>query len=50
MTRLIANLTILKHFRRKLRAVLLKAAKWEPPADCAVRYTSVPVWKPWRDY
>jgi hypothetical protein len=53
MTRLIANLTILEHSLRKLRAVLLKAAKWEPPADSpfyAVRYTSVPVWKPWRDY
>ncbi|HEY2120572.1 MAG TPA: hypothetical protein VGH37_15385 [Candidatus Acidoferrum sp.] len=53
MTRLIANLTILKHFLRKLRTALLKAAKWKPPADnpfCAVRYTSVPIWKPWRDY
>jgi hypothetical protein len=52
MTQLIASLTVLKHFLHKIRAVL-KAAKWKPPADSpfyAVPYTSVPMWKPWRDY
>lgn len=53
MTQLIPSFTFLKRFLRKLRAALLKTAKWKPPADSpfyAVRYTSVPIWKPWRDY
>jgi hypothetical protein len=53
MTQSIASFSILKRFLRKLRAALLKATKWKPPARSpfyVVRYTSVPTWKPWRDY
>jgi len=44
---------MLKHLLKKLRELLNKARKWNLPADSPsyrVRYTSVPVWKPWRDF
>jgi len=36
-----------------LRRLLGRARKWKLPPDTSfyqVRYTSVPVWKPWRDF
>jgi hypothetical protein len=44
---------MLKRMLEKARELLLKARKWNRPADgrfYRVRYTSVPVWKPWRDF
>ncbi len=44
---------MLKQMLDKARELLNKARKWMPPEDspfyCA-RYTSVPLWRPWRDY
>jgi hypothetical protein len=35
----------------KAKELFLKARKWtEDSRFCAVRYVSVPLWKPWRDY
>ncbi len=43
---------MLKHIFDKFRELLSKARKWMPPEDSPfrVRYTSTPLWKPWRDY
>jgi len=44
---------VLKHILNKARELLLKLTKGKPPADSPfyrVRYTGVPVWKPWRDF
>ena len=44
---------MLKHLLNKVRELLSKVRKWKPLADSPfyrVRYTSVPVWKPWRDF
>jgi len=49
----IASLTMLKRMLNKARELLNRARKWKPVADSPfyhVRYTSVPVWKPWRDF
>jgi len=46
MTNLISIFAGLKRWLNNTR-------KWKLPIDSAfyqVRYTSVPVWKPWRDY
>jgi len=43
---------MLKHLLNKTRELLNKARKWQLLADrplYRVRYTSVPVWRPWRD-
>jgi hypothetical protein len=37
----------------KVRELFDKARQWKARADkalSAVRYTSIPLWKPWRDY
>jgi hypothetical protein len=47
------RLAVLKHMFDKFQELLSKARKWMPPEDSPfyrVRYTSVPLWKPWRDY
>jgi hypothetical protein len=44
---------VLKHLLRKIKEVLDKLTLRMPHADNSfyrVRYTSVPLWKPWRDY
>jgi hypothetical protein len=44
---------MLKHILNKVRECLGKARKWMPPEDSPfyhVRYTSVPLWRPWRDF
>jgi len=44
---------MLKHILNKAKELLNRAKKWIPPDDSPfyqVRYTSVPIWKPWRDY
>jgi hypothetical protein len=44
---------VLKHLLNKVRELLNKARECKPLADSPsyrVRYTSVPVWKPWRDF
>ncbi len=44
---------MLKHLLIKIRKLLSKARKGKPPEERAsyqVRYTSVPSWKPWRDF
>jgi hypothetical protein len=44
---------MLKHMLNKIREILCKARKRNQPADSPfyqVRYLSVPLWKPWRDY
>jgi hypothetical protein len=48
-----SRLAMLKHIFDKFSKLLSKARKWMPPEDSRfyrVRYTSTPVWKPWRDY
>jgi hypothetical protein len=48
-----ARLTVLKQMLHKVRELLNKARTWMPPEDSPfyrVRYTSVPSWKPWRDF
>jgi hypothetical protein len=53
MTLDILRLTVLRHMLNEVRGLLNKARKWMPPSDSLfyrVRYTSVPLWKPWRDY
>lgn len=42
MTAEIVRLTVLKRMLNKVREVLIKARD--------VRYVSVPIWRPWRDY
>ncbi len=49
----IVRLTVLKQILNKFRELLNKVRRWLPPEDSQfyrVRYTSVPSWKPWRDY
>jgi hypothetical protein len=49
----ILRLTVLKHMLNKVREWIGKAGKWMPPEDSPcyrVRYLSIPLWKPWRDY
>jgi hypothetical protein len=49
----IARRTVLKQMFNKVRKWLHKARKWKQLADIRlhrVDYTSVPVWRPWRDY
>jgi hypothetical protein len=44
---------MLKHILNKVREWLHKARKWTPPEDSLfyrVSYTSVPLWRPWRDF
>lgn len=44
---------MLKHLLNKIKELLDIARKWNSPTESPtfrVRYTSVPVWKPWRDY
>jgi len=44
---------VLKQMLNKARELLNKARKWKSLADSRfypVRYLSVPLWKPWRDY
>jgi hypothetical protein len=44
---------MLKHILNKVREWLHNARKWMPPEDSPfyrVRYTSVPLWRPWRDF
>ncbi len=44
---------MLKRMLNRVREWLQKAREWKPLADSPfprVRYTSVPVWKPWRDF
>jgi len=44
---------VLKHMLNKARELFNKARKWKPLAGSPsyrVRYTSVPVWRPWRDF
>jgi|HubBroStandDraft_6_1064221.scaffolds.fasta_scaffold1622433_1 hypothetical protein len=41
------------NIQSKAKEFINKARKWMPTADSrfyAVRYLSVPLWKPWRDY
>lgn len=49
----IRSLAVLKYILDKARELLNRARKWNSLADSAfypVRYLSVPLWKPWRDY
>jgi len=45
---------VLEHILRKIREFLIKARKWKLLDNDSqfydVRYLSVPLWKPWRDY
>lgn len=44
---------MLKRILNKVREWLKKDRAWQPIADSPsyrVRFTSVPVWKPWRDF
>jgi len=44
---------MLKRILEKAKEWFNKARKWNQRADSPyyrVRYTSVPVWKPWRDF
>jgi hypothetical protein len=41
------------NIQAKTKELLNKARRWMPAEDScfyAVRYVSVPLWKPWRDY
>jgi hypothetical protein len=52
-TQSIASLIVLKQLLNKTRELLNKATKWKPWVDnpfYRVRYTSVPLWRPWRDF
>jgi hypothetical protein len=44
---------MLKRMLEKARELFNKARRWNQQPDGSfyrVRYTSVPVWKPWRDF
>jgi hypothetical protein len=44
---------MLKRMLHKARELLNRSRNWIPPEDnlfYRVRYTSVPTWRPWRDY
>jgi hypothetical protein len=48
-----ARLTVLKHMLNRAKHWLNMAREWNRFANSSsgrVRYTSVPVWKPWRDF
>jgi len=46
--------TVLEHILTKIREFLIKAKEWKLFDNDSqfydVRYLSVPLWKPWRDY
>jgi hypothetical protein len=44
MTAVLLRLDVLKHMLNKVRELLKRAL------DLDVRYTSVPIWRPWRDF
>jgi hypothetical protein len=47
------GLAMLKHILTKIRELLNLVRIWNLPPDRSfyrVRYTSVPLWKPWRDF
>jgi len=49
----LARFIVLELLLHKIRQLLHKLTIRIPPADSPfylVRYTSVPLWKPWRDY
>jgi hypothetical protein len=48
-----ARLIVLKHMLNSARALLDKIRKWNASEDNrfgSVGYTSVPSWRPWRDF
>jgi hypothetical protein len=53
MTVEVLRLSVLKQIFRKIKELLASARKWNAHAEFPSRpalYTSVPVWKPWRDF
>jgi len=49
----VLRFTVLKQIFRKIKELVVSARKWNAQTEfpsCRATYTSVPVWKPWRDF